>query len=144
MPGLKYAKYIRREPIGTFAGLHPQLTGIENFKVNGKQWGVGCRMGTTAVDKPFLMEKQAHTHPCDEFLCFFGGNAMKVRDFGAEIELYLGEELEKHVIDCATLVYVPKDLPHCPLNFKVIDQPIVFMAIILGNKYIKRPLTKKV
>ena len=100
-------------------------------------------MGSTAVDKPFLMEKVPHTHPCDEFLCFFGGNAMKVRDFGAEIELYLGEELEKHVITSPTVVYVPKDLPHCPLNFKVIEQPIVFMAIILGHKYIKKPIPQK-
>jgi len=65
------------------------------------------------------------------------------RLFGAEIELYLGEELEKHVITCSTVVYVPKDLPHCPLNFKVIEQPIVFMAIILGNKYVKKPIPKK-
>ena len=55
----------------------------------------------------------------------------------------LSEELEKHVITCSTVVYVPKDLPHCPLNFKVIEQPIVFMAIILGHKYIKKPIPKK-
>lgn len=143
MPGSKYASYLSREPLGTFAGLHPQLTGIENFRINGKQWGVGCRMGSTAIDKPFLMEKQPHKHPHDEFLCFIGGKAMKVRDFGAEIELYLGEELEKHFITCSTAVYISKDLPHCPLNFKVIEEPIVFLVIMLGNKYTKKPLSKK-
>jgi hypothetical protein len=67
---------------------------------------------------------------------------MNLRDFGAEIELCLGEEQEKHIINSSTAVYIPKELPHCPLNFKVIKKPIVFMVVMLGD-YIKKPVPKK-
>jgi hypothetical protein len=142
MPVTKYGKYIKREPLGTFADLHPELTGIENFRCMGKPWGVNYSVSTTAIDKPFLMEPGPHVHPYDEFLCFIAGNPMNLRDFGAEIELCLGEEQEKHIINSSTAVYIPKELPHCPLNFKVIKKPIVFMVVMLGD-YIKKPVPKK-
>ena len=37
---------------------------------------------------------------------------MDYKDFGAEVELYLGEEGEKHLITQTTFVYVPKELIH--------------------------------
>jgi hypothetical protein len=134
----KYGKYIIREPLGTFANLHPELTGIENFVVEGKQWGIqDCHMGMTAVDKPFLMEKKPHKHPNDEFLCFIAGDPMNLRDFGAEIELCLGEEQEKHIINSSTVVYIPRDFPHCPLDFKVVKRPVVFLVFMPAGEYVK-------
>jgi hypothetical protein len=84
------------------------------------------------------MEKQPHTHPYAEFLCFVGGNPMEVRDFGAEVELCLGEEQEKHIINSSKVVYIPANFPHCPLDFKVIRRPIMFMVITFGKDYIKK------
>ena len=70
-------------------------------------------------------------------LCFFGGNPRNVKDFGAEIELYLGEESEKHVINQSTIVSIPPNLLHCPLNFKMVVKPIIFMEITLEREYTK-------
>ena len=60
---------------------------------------------------------------------------MDIRDFGAEVELYLGDEGEKHIIDKTTVVHVPAGLSHCPLNFTKVDKPIIFMDIYPAAEY---------
>ena len=141
MADTKYGKYIISEPLGTL-DTQPALKDIERFAVDGPNWGVDCIVGYTAVDKPLFMLKEPHTHPYGEFVCFMGGDPMKVRDFGAEVEMCLGEEQEKHIITKSTVVYVPPLLPHCPLNFKVVKKPIVLMTITLGKEYSQDPVEK--
>jgi hypothetical protein len=67
----------------------------------------------------------------------FGGNPMNFKDFGAEVELVMGEgeEAEKYTITSTTWVYVPKNLPHCPLNFKKVDRPIMFGHIMFAPTF---------
>lgn len=55
--------------------------------------------------------------------------------FKAEIDLWMGEELEKDTITAATVVFIPKGLLHCPLNFRVIDEPVLFHALNLGPRF---------
>jgi len=141
MAETKYGQYIVREPLGKL-DTQPALANIERFAVDGPKWGVDCIVGYTAVDKPLFMLKEPHTHPYGEFVCFMGGDPMNVRDFGAEIEMCLGIEEEKHLITTSCVVYVPPNLPHCPLNFKVVTKPIVLMTITLGKEYEQEPVAK--
>ena len=134
MPTTKYGKYISREPLRAIS-TQPLLKGIEMYDVNGPQWDTACIVHYSAVDKPILLLKDTHTHPYPEFVCFIGGNATKVRDFEAEVEMYMGEEQEKHVITSSAVVYLPAGFPHCPLNFKVVKKPVVLMTISLGKEY---------
>jgi hypothetical protein len=61
---------------------------------------------------------------------------MDVRDFGgAEIELCLGKEQEKHIITSPVIVPMPKGLSHGPLNFKKLPKPIIFLEVMLTRKY---------
>jgi hypothetical protein len=54
---------------------------------------------------------------------------------GAELEIAMGEELEKHVFDTPTVVIAPKGLVHCPLTTKRVDKPYSFTAICLNNEH---------
>ena len=81
------------------------------------------------------MIKEPHSHTFDEYLFFLGGNSRDIFDFHAEIELYMGQEQELHIIDKPTIVYFPKGLLHCPMNFKRIDKPILFQKFWLAPKY---------
>ena len=40
--------------------------------------------------------------------------------------------MEKHTITSTTIVFIPKGLNHCPLNFRVIKKPVLFHALYLG------------
>lgn len=93
--------------------------------------GAGINMGWQLILKPFKIEKEPHSHDEDEYLIFLGGDpADWFSSFDAHIELYLGEEMEKYDIDKPTIVYIPPRLSHCPLNFKVVNKPFVFTALL--------------
>ena len=81
-------------------------------------------------------------HPeFDEFLCFLGGNLENMFDFDADIELSLGKERVIYKINKATIVYIPKGLYHCPLNFKRINdpkKPILFHDLFFAPEYGRR------
>ncbi len=81
-----------------------------------------------------------HTHDFHELLCFIGGNPKDIKDFGAEIEITLGEEREVHLINSPTVVSIPPGLLHCPLIVKKCDKPVVFLEISLTRKW--PPMTK--
>jgi hypothetical protein len=68
-----------------------------------------------------------HTHPYAELLGYFGTNPDDPFDLGAEIELTMGEEREVHTFNQSTLVYIPANFLHCPLRYKKINRPFIFI-----------------
>jgi len=105
-----------------------------------KDWGgIQHRLKWTFISQPVLMEDEPHSHDFDEFLCFLSCNPADEYDFGAEVELTLGQEKEKQTITAPTVVCVPKGLIHGPLNVKTIQKPILFCHIYLAPEYVKKP-----
>ena len=74
-----------------------------------------------------------HAHDFDEVLGFVGTNRADPHDLGGEIELWL--EDEKYILKSSCLVFVPRGLKHCPLQFNRIDSPIFFFTIGTAGKY---------
>jgi hypothetical protein len=89
------------------------------------------------VTAPFRMPDDPHWHPFDEVWLFLGGDQSNTKDFDAEIEVYLGEEGEKHVITSPTVLEIPRGTVHCPLIFTKVNKPIVFVNLPLTPKYVK-------
>lgn len=132
----KYAKYFFKNPIVQgkfgprlifFSRQHPEV-GEKNFSV---LWN--------CVTEAHVMVKDPHAHDFDQFLHFYGANSLDITQFDAEIEISLGEEGEKHVITEPTVLHIPKDTIHCPLNFKVVRKPVIFMNVALTPQYIQTP-----
>ena len=76
-----------------------------------------------------------HSHPYGECLLFTGLDYDNPNSFDAEVEIYLGEKGEKHVINSPTVVVLPPGLPHCPLTTTRVDKPFGFMAISLSGEH---------
>jgi hypothetical protein len=55
-----------------------------------------------------------------------------VTSFDAEIEMFLGEEYERHVITKATVLYIPRGMEHNPMDIKRLGKPMLFMPIHLA------------
>ena len=135
MAGSKYGKYIVRGIAGkeSMPGVLPSAFG------EPKDWaGIQHRMKWDYVSKPIRME-EAHTHDFEEFLCFMGTNPADKDDFCAEIEVSMGKEGEKQVIDTPTVVVIPKGMVHSPINFKKVDKPIIYCSIYTAQEYVKNP-----
>ena len=99
---------------------------------------VNCNFAMIHVTSPYLLADAPHSHTFDELLYFIGGNPADVNEFGAVIEVALGEEWEKHVIDTTSIIYIPAGLSHCPINVKKVDKPVLFGHILLSGAYTKQ------
>lgn len=75
-----------------------------------------------------------HTHPVPEMLVALGSDPEHPEDLGAEFEMYMGTEMEKHIINKSTLVYVPENTVHCPFTIKRVTRPFLFIQAHYGPK----------
>jgi len=75
------------------------------------------------------------THPYNECLVFAGLNPKDPDYLGAEIEIALGPDYEKHVIDVPSIVCIPKLLPHGPIVTRKVEKPFAHYAIGLAGEY---------
>lgn len=131
----KYGKYIVRGIAGkeTMPGVLPSAFG------EPRDWaGIKHRMKWDYVSKPVQIE-ETHFHDFEEFLCFMGTNPSDKEDFGAEIEVSMGKEGEKQVIDTPAVIVVPRGMAHSPINFKKVDKPIIYCNIYMAQEYVKKP-----
>jgi hypothetical protein len=130
----KYGKYFIREPFvkGQFA---PKIAFFSS------RYGLDINFGLfwNYISAPYEMPGEPHSHPFEEIWCFIGGDQTNIKDFGAEVELYLGEEGEKHIITSTTILEIPRGLVHMPLIFKKVDRPLLFVNIPLTPEYTKTP-----
>ena len=72
---------------------------------------------------------RAHVHDYDQVMLWLGADGNDMGELGAEVELCLGEEGEKHMITSSTAVAVPKGLPHYPANITRMDRRFVYMEV---------------
>lgn len=94
-------------------------------------------MSYHCVTKPYKMRTPTHSHDSWEFLYFIGGNPENIKDFGAEVEIYMGKEQEKHIINKTTIISIPPGLLHCPMAFNKVERPIIWGIIALERIYKK-------
>ncbi len=105
----------------------PHYTGKSVLAHNG-ELDADCSIGYHCITKPMSFD-HPHSHKFPEMLCFIGGNPEDVTDFGAEIEFTLGGE--KHTITSTAVVSIPSGVKHCPIVFKKVEKPLVFLEISL-------------
>jgi hypothetical protein len=130
----KYGKYIIREPLEK--GMTPMM------HICGEEGCYGAKFPNFPVEvqllcvtEPLSFPHQPHAHDADEIFFIFGSNPQNYYDFDAEIEICLGEEGEKHIIDTTTIVYIPKGLVHGPIAIKRVDKPFQWMHVLFTPKY---------
>ena len=97
--------------------------------------GARIHMQLSVVRKPYMFHAATHKHNFTSFAYFFGSNPMDMKEFDAEIELSLGEEREKHVINSPAVVVMPPGLYHCPVNYTKVDKPFYCLELFIASKY---------
>jgi hypothetical protein len=95
--------------------------------------GAKINMGWQMFVKPYRLELESHHHDVDEYLFFLGAELPDlVGSFDGEIEYFLGEEYERHIITEATVLYIPAGLEHNPCDIKRLGKPMMFSALHLA------------
>jgi len=133
----KYAKYLFSD--FRAESNFPAVAGPQAYFRGARQIpGANMNMGWQLFTQPVFLEKEPHTHDVDEYLIFLGGQLPDLfSSFEAEIDFWMGEEQEQYLITKPTIIFVPKNLPHTPLNFRKIVKPVLFSALLLGPRFTK-------
>jgi hypothetical protein len=127
----KYDKYLLKRPKGA---LHDG-TPFEGWFASPEDLGVDCQILYSTITEPSASDDMPapHKHDFPHVMGFFGSNPLDYNDWDADIEFYL--DGEKQVIDAPSLITVPKGLMHCPLVFRRVGKPVVWVEVMLTSFY---------
>jgi hypothetical protein len=78
---------------------------------------------------------EAHTHPEEEILVFVGLDPNDINYLGAELEMGMGKDYERHIFNKPTVVICPQGFPHLPLITRWVDKPYGFFVICLSGEH---------
>ncbi len=134
MPKSQYDKYILREPLGKLE--RDGKVVFDGFLGFPAQLNTKLQLLYSIVTKAHVNEAAPHIHDFPIVMSFIGADWKNIKDFDAEIEFYIGGE--KQVITTTAIVSVPAGTAHCPLIFKRIGKPIVFLECMLTDNYQRR------
>lgn len=79
---------------------------------------------------------ESHIHPSPEILVFAGLDPSDIDCLGAQIEIEIGEEHERYIIEKPTAVVCPAGLPHSPIVTRWVDRPFASYRIGLSSEYL--------
>jgi len=99
---------------------------MEGFKLNFT-WGFFSGTGK------WHRMGEGHSHPQAEALIFVGLNQYDLDYLGAEIEIGMGSEFERHVFSKPTAVICPEGFIHLPVITRWVDDPYAFVVGCLGD-----------
>src|SRR5512136_551452 len=131
----KYWKNVIRGPF--YIGGEPGTTGL-GISAHNNEYGNGTTLGYHCIND-YYEAPITHSHDFHELICFLGGNPENIDDLGAEISICLGEEMEEHIINSATVISIPPGLKHCPLKVIKYTKPFIFLEISTTKGYSQAP-----
>jgi hypothetical protein len=145
MSKLKYSRYFLNEldpeEKNKGYGKMPAMVAFtDNDIIAGSHYFSAMVMGPRALDR----EHGPHTHKAPEVLVALGTDPDNPKELGAEIELYMGPEMEKHVITQSTLVFIPANFIHCPFRVTKVTRPFLFIQSQYAPKLTETSLKKLV
>ena len=130
----KYQQYVKKLSFKDDGpGFYRQGTEISSeflgLDVNiryGTYWSAG-RIGK----EPY----EPHVHDFDQVLFWMGTDTDDMGDLDAEVEMCIGEEMEKHMITTTTVVSIPKGLPHLPANITRMDRRFILFSVSMSAEW---------
>jgi hypothetical protein len=135
MAETKYGKYIVR---GTKEKVPTDKPGVRTRTLEKEEYGVKPGLNWRYVSAPAVVIDEAHYHDFDEFLVFTGADPSNPDEFAAEVEISMGTEGEKNIVNTPGIVVLPKGTVHGPIKFTKVEKPAIFCNIYLSEKYVRQ------
>jgi hypothetical protein len=146
-PGeLKYRKYftteLRPEEKEIGFGASPMfLVFCDNDIIEGCHFFSAMLMGESATK---VAGHGPHKHRDPEVLVALGTDPDHPHELYGEYEIFMGPEMERHVIDKPSLVFIPGDFIHCPFRVTKATRPFIFIEAQYAPKEVEIPFKELV
>ena len=101
---------------------------LEGFNINFT-WGFYSQCGK------WHRGGESHTHPEEEILCFVGLDPDNIDYLGAELELGMGLDHERHIFNKPTVAICPAGFAHLPVITRWVDKPYGFFVVCLSGEH---------
>ena len=95
-------------------------------------------MWYVSKEKPHLPHGP-HWHKHAEVLTCLSSDMDDPQNLGGEVEIWLGPELEKHIITKSTIIFIPPKMIHCPILYRPGDRPIIMVSQVYSNELTETP-----
>jgi len=79
-----------------------------------------------------------HIHKDAELLFHIGTNPDDPMDLGAEVEMYMGPELERHVFSRTCCIWIPPNFIHAPWKPLKTVKPWIFIEVNQGPSHTEK------
>jgi len=139
MAETKYGKYIlstKPKPGEKQQGLPDVVARTNNDILEGSNHFLAHRISPWFVPPPH----GPHIHLTPEILVMLGTDPNDPWDLGGEVEICMGPEMEKHIITTSALVYIPAKFIHCPINYRNVKRPFIFIQDQYSPKMTEKPI----
>ncbi len=81
-----------------------------------------------------------HMHKYPELMMHLGTDPDNPMDLGAEVEMCVGPEKEKHIITQSTIVYLPPHFAHSPWTIKKVTRPFLLVTVNQSTVHTEKAL----
>jgi hypothetical protein len=109
----------------------PETLGIDVYAEIGS-YGTAGKMGKAPHESVI--------HDYNEVMIWLGADTSDLSELGAEIELCLGEEKERHMFASSSIVMIPKGTPHFPATITKMNKPFLFMRFSMTRELKSTPV----
>jgi hypothetical protein len=92
-------------------------------------WVMQTPNGPEIVPKSKQIAHGPHIHKEAEILIHIGTDPNNPWDLGAEIELCMGPEMEPHIFNQTTTVFIPPNFIHSPWRINKVTRPFLFITL---------------
>jgi hypothetical protein len=148
VPGeLKYRKYFTSElrpeelEIGYGALKNMFLVFCDDDIIEGSHFFSAMFMGESATK---IAGHGPHKHRDPEVVVALGTDPDHPHELGAEFEVYMGPEMEKHVVNKPSLIFIPGNFIHCPFRVTKVTRPFMFIDMQYSPKSVETPFKELV
>ena len=117
----------------------PWLAKLDNQPVFQCCYSIHWNMPFDPADRPKAAPGQRvvghppHIHKENEIIFLLSGDPENTLDLGAEVEICLGPDMEKHTITRSCCLRIPGGLPHGFFNIMSCSKPFLFIEVQEAN-----------
>jgi hypothetical protein len=79
-------------------------------------------------------------HKYPEVFMHLGTDPDNPLDLGAEVEMFVGPEMEKHIITRSTIICLPANFPHSPWRIQKVTRPFLIVTVNQSTKHTEKAL----
>jgi hypothetical protein len=116
------------------------------FRGEATMPGAHYHVGFQVIAGPTFMEEPHCHHGIEEYLVIIGANLENIWDFDAEYDIMLGEDvdhMESFTVNKPMIIHIPPNLWHCPINFRVVNKPLLWQAVYQNGTWGKTLARKR-